>query len=104
MILKKNLKDAIDVEIISNEIILDLDTIEDYGNIKNMYRINVRHKELFNLMHMLDLDEIPYAIATVIKVFGSSSGKVGDKAIFDQNGKRLRVHRWNVLKTEFRNS
>jgi xanthine dehydrogenase accessory factor len=48
-----------------------------------------RHKELFNLMHMLDLDEIPYAIATVIKVFGSSSGKVGDKALFDQNGKRL---------------
>jgi CTP:molybdopterin cytidylyltransferase MocA len=34
VILKKNLKDAINVEISSNEIILDLDTIEDYGNIK----------------------------------------------------------------------
>ena len=34
VILKKNLKDAIDVEISSNEIILDLDTIEDYRNIK----------------------------------------------------------------------
>ena len=30
-----------------------------------------------------------FAIATVIIVKGSSSGKTGDKAIFDKNGKRI---------------
>ena len=36
----------------------------------------------------LESKEKPYAIATVISVKGSSSGKVGDKAIFDEKGFR----------------
>ena len=37
----------------------------------------------------IDSKERPYAVATVISVNGSSSGKVGDKAIFDKKGYRL---------------
>jgi len=42
-------------------------------------------KEALNL----EKNEKPYAIATVISVKGSSSGKVGDKVIFDEKGYRL---------------
>ena len=37
----------------------------------------------------LENNEKPYAIATVVNVKGSSSGKVGDKAIFDEKGYRI---------------
>ena len=48
-----------------------------------------RHKELFQEIARLESKEIPYAIASVFQVHGSSSGKVGDKAIFDEQGKRI---------------
>ena len=48
-----------------------------------------RHKDLFQTISRLETDEIPYAIASVFQVHGSSSGKVGDKAIFDEKGKRI---------------
>ena len=48
-----------------------------------------RHKELFQTIAKLESKEIPYAIASVFQVHGSSSGKVGDKAIFDAQGKRI---------------
>ena len=48
-----------------------------------------RHKELFQTIARLESKEIPYAIASVFQVHGSSSGKVGDKAIFDEQGKRI---------------
>ncbi len=48
-----------------------------------------RHKDLFQTINQLELDEIPYAIASVYEVHGSSSGKVGDKAIFDNKGNRI---------------
>ena len=48
-----------------------------------------RHKDLFQTIAQLESDEIPYAIASVFQVHGSSSGKVGDKAIFDINGRRI---------------
>ena len=41
-----------------------------------------RNKQFFNEALNLENKDKPYAIATVIKVIGSSSGKVGDKAIF----------------------
>ena len=48
-----------------------------------------RHKDLFEIIATLEKDEIPYAIASVFQVHGSSSGKVGDKAVFDTNGNRI---------------
>ena len=48
-----------------------------------------RHKDLFQAIAQLESDEIPFAIASVFEVHGSSSGKVGDKAIFDETGKRI---------------
>jgi len=48
-----------------------------------------RHKELFQTIVRLESKEIPYAIASVFQVHGSSSGRVGDKAIFDEQGKRI---------------
>ena len=48
-----------------------------------------RHKDLFQTIAQLESDEIPFAIASVFEVHGSSSGKVGDKAIFDERGKRI---------------
>jgi len=48
-----------------------------------------RHRDLFQTIAQLESDEIPYAIASVFQVHGSSSGKVGDKAIFDSNGRRI---------------
>ena len=48
-----------------------------------------RHKDLFKIINQLEKDEIPYAIASVYEVHGSSSGKVGDKAIFDDEGNRI---------------
>ena len=48
-----------------------------------------RHKDLFQTIAQLESDEIPFAIASVFEVHGSSSGKVGDKAIFDETGKRI---------------
>jgi xanthine dehydrogenase accessory factor len=47
------------------------------------------HKELFNMMDRLKLENEPFAIATVIAVKGSTSAKTGDKAIYDRNGKRV---------------
>ena len=40
-------------------------------------------------MASLETAEEPYAIASVFSVTGSSSGKVGDKALFDINGNRI---------------
>ena len=37
----------------------------------------------------IESKEKPYAVATVISVKGSSSGRVGDKALFDEKGYRL---------------
>ena len=48
-----------------------------------------RYKELFKTINQLERDEIPYAIATVFAVSGSSSGKLGDKAIFGREGDRI---------------
>ena len=48
-----------------------------------------RNKQFFNEALNLENKDKPYAIATVIKVIGSSSGKVGDKAIFDEKGYRV---------------
>ena len=47
------------------------------------------HKELFNMMDRLKLENEPFAIATVIAVKGSTSANTGDKAIYDRNGKRV---------------
>jgi len=46
------------------------------------YKIN---KKIFEL----DKENISYAVATVINVKGSSSGKNGDKAIYNNQGKRI---------------
>ena len=48
-----------------------------------------RHKDLFQTINLLESDEIPYAIASIFEVHGSSSGKVGDKAIFGSQGNRI---------------
>jgi len=48
-----------------------------------------KHKELIQEMGNLEKEETPYAIATVYSVTGSSSGKVGDKALFDVDGQRI---------------
>ena len=45
--------------------------------------------DVFKKITDLDVAETPFAIASVFKVQGSSSGKVGDKALFDENGKRI---------------
>ena len=47
------------------------------------------HKDLFKTIAELKATNKPFAIATVIKVEGSSSGKVGDKAIYDESGDRI---------------
>jgi len=46
-------------------------------------------KDLFAVMAELKERNESFAIATVIIVKGSSSGKVGDKAVFDSSGKRI---------------
>ncbi len=48
-----------------------------------------KHKELIEMMSNLEKAEIPYAIASVFSVQGSSSGKIGDKALFNEKGKRI---------------
>ena len=48
-----------------------------------------KHKILFKEALKLENNEKPYAIATIIRVEGSSSGKVGDKEIFDEKGQRI---------------
>ena len=48
-----------------------------------------RHKDLIQKMASLEIKDEPYAIASVFSVTGSSSGKVGDKALFDINGNRI---------------
>ncbi len=48
-----------------------------------------KHKELIEMMSQLESAEIPYALASVYNVDGSSSGKVGDKALFNEKGMRL---------------
>ena len=48
-----------------------------------------KHKILFKEALKLENNEKPYAIATVIRVDGSSSGRVGDKEIFDEKGQRI---------------
>jgi len=58
---------------------------ESYPKIETMSR----HKNLIQKMASLESGETPYAIASVYSVHGSSSGKIGDKALFDKNGKRI---------------
>ena len=48
-----------------------------------------KHNDLIQKMAMLEKNEVPYAIATVFSVSGSSSGKIGDKALFDKEGQRI---------------
>ena len=48
-----------------------------------------KHSDIFQIITDLDAAETPFAIASVFMVQGSSSGKVGDKALFDENGKRI---------------
>ncbi len=48
-----------------------------------------KHKDLIQKMNSLETAETPYALATVFSVTGSSSGKVGDKALFDEQGQRI---------------
>jgi xanthine dehydrogenase accessory factor len=48
-----------------------------------------KHSDIFQIITDLDAAETPFAIASVFNVQGSSSGKVGDKALFDENGKRI---------------
>ena len=48
-----------------------------------------KHKILFKEALKLENNEKPYAIATIIRVEGSSSGRVGDKEIFDEKGQRI---------------
>ena len=48
-----------------------------------------KHSDVFKKITDLDAAETPFAIASVFNVQGSSSGKVGDKALFDENGKRI---------------
>ena len=48
-----------------------------------------KHRDIFKKITDLDASETPFAIASIFKVNGSSSGKVGDKALFDENGKRI---------------
>ena len=52
-----------------------------------------KHSDILQIITDLDAAETPFAIASVFKVQGSSSGKVGDKALFDENGKN------NVIET-----
>lgn len=47
------------------------------------------NKDLFEKITELNRDHKNYVIATVIMVRGSSSGKVGDKAIFGEDGRRI---------------
>jgi xanthine dehydrogenase accessory factor len=47
------------------------------------------HKKIFSIMAELRWDKRPFAITTVIAVKGSSSAKTGDKAIYDEKGKRI---------------
>ena len=49
----------------------------------------VLHKDIFQTIAQLNKLNESFAIATVIIVKGSSSGKEGDKAVFDQMGKRI---------------
>ncbi|MDP6339590.1 MAG: XdhC family protein [Candidatus Marinimicrobia bacterium] len=48
-----------------------------------------KHKDLIEMMSQLESAEVPYALASVYSVHGSSSGKVGDKALFNEKGIRL---------------
>jgi len=48
-----------------------------------------KHKDLFQKVAELERQQESYVIATVFKVQGSSSGRVGDKALFDKNGDRI---------------
>jgi xanthine dehydrogenase accessory factor len=49
----------------------------------------VLHKDLFEVMARLKRNNHPFAVATVIAVKGSSSARMGDKAIYDLSGKRV---------------
>lgn len=46
-------------------------------------------QELFDKMAEMKRAHTPFALATVIDVKGSSSGKVGDKALYDEQGQRI---------------
>ena len=47
------------------------------------------HKDLFRTVADLRDENKAFAIATVIMVKGSSSGKLGDKAVYDEQGERI---------------
>ncbi len=47
------------------------------------------HQNVFEEMAQLKQSNTSFALATVIEIKGSSSGKPGDKAVYDENGQRI---------------
>ncbi|HIB78894.1 MAG: hypothetical protein COA72_10005 [Candidatus Neomarinimicrobiota bacterium] len=47
------------------------------------------HKNLFSVMAKMKGENCPFAMTTVIAVKGSTSAKIGDKALYDSDGKRI---------------
>ena len=50
--------------------------------------MNKNHK-INKKIFELDKKDVSYAIATVINIKGSSSSKTGDKALYNEQGKRI---------------
>ena len=68
-------------------ILKDIDTENDVMTFKNEYQIG--EFDFYSYAHLLKKQEKEFTVATVIEVEGSSSAKVGSKAIFDDGGNNL---------------
>ena len=58
--------------------------------------------EFFEKLNQLNAKEVPFVVATVIRITGSVSAKPGAKSIIDSNGKTLYAVRVNRFKAKNR--
>lgn len=74
----------------NSDVLTDMDLPEDYQKIQSEINRSIDPiSGVMNKILQLRQENIPFAVATVIEVMGSSSARVGSKAIFSQMGENL---------------
>lgn len=89
-LLKRHSDKVVEVPVSSRNILVDVDSPEDFQKIETRsYDSTDPVEEFHHKVSELKSNRTPFVIATVIEVIGSASAKTGSKAIFDEAGKNI---------------
>jgi molybdenum cofactor cytidylyltransferase len=89
-LLKRHADQIIEVPMTSRDILIDVDSPEDYQKIQmRSYDSTDPVEEFHQKVSELKSKRVSFTVATVIEVIGSASAKTGSKAIFSADGKNI---------------